>query len=55
MHTVRLRHGEFQTQMPAGPEEEPDYVIRNISEVRRLPFVWGAPPVGASNFKLLRR
>jgi FMN phosphatase YigB (HAD superfamily) len=55
MHTVRLRHGEFKSQMPVGPEEEPDYVIRNISEVRRLPFVWGAPPVGASNFKLLRR
>ena len=41
MHTVRLRHGEFKSQMPAGPEEEPDYVIGNISEVRKLPFVWG--------------
>jgi FMN phosphatase YigB (HAD superfamily) len=41
MHTVRLRHGEFKSQKPIGPEEEPDYVISNISEVRKLPFVWG--------------
>ena len=41
MHTVRLLHGEFKSQMPVGPEEEPGYVIRNISEVRKLPFVWG--------------
>lgn len=41
MHTVRLRHGEFKSQMPMGPEEEPDYVIANISEVRVLPFAWG--------------
>ena len=41
MHTVRLRHGEFKAQMPAGPEEESDYVIRNIADVRKLPFIWG--------------
>jgi FMN phosphatase YigB (HAD superfamily) len=41
MHTVRLRHGEFKAQMPAGPEEEPDYVVGNIAEVRMLPFTWG--------------
>jgi FMN phosphatase YigB (HAD superfamily) len=41
MHTVRLRHGEFKSQVPTGPEEEPDYVIENISDVRKLPFVWG--------------
>src|SRR5579859_6776984 len=41
MHTVRLRHGEFKSQMPAGPEEEPDYVIGSISEVRKLPYMWG--------------
>jgi len=41
MHTVRLRHGEFKFQKPVGPEEEPDYVIGNISEVRKLPFAWG--------------
>ena len=44
MHTVRLRHGEFKSQMPTGPEEEPDYVIGNISEVRKLPFIWGRDP-----------
>jgi FMN phosphatase YigB (HAD superfamily) len=41
MHTVRLRHGEFKSQMPVGPEEEPDHVIGNISEVRKLPLQWG--------------
>jgi FMN phosphatase YigB (HAD superfamily) len=41
MHTVRLRHGEFQAQMPVGEEEEPDYVVKSISQVRGLPFVWG--------------
>jgi FMN phosphatase YigB (HAD superfamily) len=41
MHTVRLRHGEFKSQMPAGPEEEPDYAIRDISQLRELPFLWG--------------
>ncbi len=44
MHTVRLRHGEFKPQRPIGPEEEPDYVVKSISEVRRLPFVWGRTP-----------
>ena len=41
MHTVRLRHGEFKSQVPTGPEEEPDYVIGNISQVSKLPFAWG--------------
>jgi FMN phosphatase YigB (HAD superfamily) len=41
MHTVRLHHGEFKNQLPAGPEEKPDFVIKNISEVRKLPFIWG--------------
>jgi FMN phosphatase YigB (HAD superfamily) len=45
MHTIRLRHGEFKSQVPLGPEEEPDYVIKNISEVRKLPFLWGADAV----------
>ena len=30
MHTVRLRHGEFVSQEPAGPEERPDHEIRKI-------------------------
>jgi FMN phosphatase YigB (HAD superfamily) len=41
MHTARLLHGEFKLQEPIGPEEEPDHVIGNISEVRKLPFKWG--------------
>lgn len=41
MQTVRLRHGEFKNQHPIGPEEEPDYKIRNIADVKNLPFVWG--------------
>jgi len=41
MHTVRLLHGEFKSQKPIGPEEEPDHVIGKISEVRKLPFMWG--------------
>lgn len=42
MHTIRLLHGEFKSQKPVGPEEEPDYVVKSISEVRRLPFLWGS-------------
>jgi len=41
MHTVRLRHGEFKSQEPIGHEEEPDYVIKSISLVRKLSFQWG--------------
>jgi FMN phosphatase YigB (HAD superfamily) len=40
MHTVRIRRGEFAAQEEHGPDEQPDYVVRNISEVRKLPFVW---------------
>lgn len=43
MHTVRLCHGEFKNQLPAGPEEKPDYVIKKISEVRKLPYEFGKP------------
>ena len=49
MHTVRLLHGEFKAQMPVGPEEEPDHVIENISEARKLPFTWGARPKQEKN------
>ena len=42
MHTARLRHGEFKNQQPIGPEEEPDYVIKKIDDVRKLPFGWGS-------------
>jgi len=46
MHTVRLRHGEFKSQMPVGLEEEPDFVIAEISKLRKLPFIWGADALG---------
>src|ERR1041385_1281353 len=49
MHTVRLRHGEFKSQEPVGPEEEPDCVIGNISDVRKLPFTWGDRPKRKEN------
>jgi FMN phosphatase YigB (HAD superfamily) len=42
MHTVRIRRGEFVAQEPQGPEEEPDFVARSISEVRSLALAWGA-------------
>jgi FMN phosphatase YigB (HAD superfamily) len=41
MHTVRIRHGEFAAQEPRDEMEQPDYEIRNISELRNLPFQWG--------------
>lgn len=41
MYTIRVHRGEFRAQLPASPEEEPDYVVENISEVRKLPFTWG--------------
>jgi putative hydrolase of the HAD superfamily len=43
MHTVRIHRGEFVSQSPAGPEEEPDYVVRNISDIRKLPFEFAGP------------
>jgi FMN phosphatase YigB (HAD superfamily) len=42
MHTVRIRRGEFAVQEPQAAEEEPDYVVKNISEIKKLPFAWGA-------------
>jgi FMN phosphatase YigB (HAD superfamily) len=49
MHTVRIRRGEFVAQDPQGREEEPDYEVRNISEVKKLAFAWGSSniPSGA--------
>lgn len=57
MHTIRIRHGEFAAQEPQNTAEEPDYEVRNISEVQGLPFLWGldthAPrrPGSAEKFK----
>ncbi|HET9182987.1 MAG TPA: HAD family hydrolase [Candidatus Angelobacter sp.] len=42
MHTVRIRHGEFAAQEPRNEMEEPDYEVKNISEVRGLPYLWGS-------------
>ena len=44
MHTVRIHRGEFRSQMPVDRAEEPDYVVANISQIRKLPFVWGSQP-----------
>jgi FMN phosphatase YigB (HAD superfamily) len=46
MHTVRIRHGEFVAQEPRDPLEEPDFEVKNISEVCGLPFFWGNTPHG---------
>jgi putative hydrolase of the HAD superfamily len=42
MHTVRIRHGEFAAQEPREKGEEADYRIRNISELKGLPFYWSS-------------
>ena len=51
MHTVRIRRGEFASQDPQSREEEADYEVKNISEVRRLPFEWGSPAFALSRAK----
>src|SRR5437899_1112900 len=40
MHTVRVHRGEFVVQQPQNEREEPDYVVRDISEVKKLPICW---------------
>src|SRR5206468_12099488 len=42
MHTVRLRRGEFAAQQPVDASERADHEIRNISEVRKLPFTFNS-------------
>jgi FMN phosphatase YigB (HAD superfamily) len=49
MHTVRLHRGEFRSQAPLEAIEEPEHVIKNISEVRKLPFAWGERPKRTKN------
>jgi len=44
MHTVRLRRGEFAAQEPKGKIEQADYTVKGISEVKKLPYVWGGNP-----------
>jgi ribonucleotide monophosphatase NagD (HAD superfamily) len=41
MHTVRIRRGEFARQESKGKVEQPDYTIKSISEVKKLPYLWG--------------
>jgi len=41
MHTVRVHRGEFASQMPSTSAEAPDFVVRNIADVRKLPFRFG--------------
>jgi FMN phosphatase YigB (HAD superfamily) len=43
MYTVRIHRGEFQAQLPIGPQEESDYVVRTLAEIRKLPFLFGQP------------
>jgi FMN phosphatase YigB (HAD superfamily) len=40
-HSVRLRHGEFSSLEPVGPEEESDRTIHSIGDVLRLPYRFG--------------
>ncbi|MBI2677540.1 MAG: HAD family hydrolase [Candidatus Koribacter versatilis] len=40
-HTARLRHGEFSSLNPIGPEEEADRTIKSIADVLKLPFRFG--------------
>jgi len=42
MHTVRIRRGEFASQDPADQNERADYDIKQISEVRKLPFTFSS-------------
>ncbi len=41
MHTVRIRRGEFASQEPQGKVEQADYTVKSISDVKKLPYVWG--------------
>lgn len=41
MRTARLRRGEFVGLKPAGPEEKPDFTLRDIAGVLRLPLRFG--------------
>jgi FMN phosphatase YigB (HAD superfamily) len=41
MHAVRVRHGEFSRQEPQTDEERPDYEVRRVTDVLRLPYHFG--------------
>lgn len=42
MHAVRLRRGEFASQIPADSSERADHEIKNIAQVRKLPFTFNS-------------
>ncbi len=42
MHTARLRHGEFASLQPVGPEERARFKLRAIEDVLRLPLRFGS-------------
>ncbi|HXE90572.1 MAG TPA: HAD family hydrolase [Terriglobales bacterium] len=42
MHTVRVRHGEFSKLEPEGPDETPDFELRRVTDILKLPFRFGA-------------
>ncbi len=42
MHTVRMLGGEFAKLGPASREEEPDFEVRKLEELLKLPFQLGA-------------
>jgi FMN phosphatase YigB (HAD superfamily) len=46
MHTVRIRRGEFVAQEPQKKTEIADYEVKNILEVKKLPFTWGKTKIG---------
>jgi len=54
MHTVRIRRGEFASQDPEGRKETSDYVVRSISEVRKLPFAWSGDHIHHGSTKTRR-
>jgi putative hydrolase of the HAD superfamily len=40
MHTVRIRRGEFASQIPTDSGERADHEIKSIAHVRKLPFTF---------------
>lgn len=43
MHTVRIRHGEFAALEPESEAERPDFEIKRIAGLQKLPFQFGSP------------
>lgn len=42
MHTVRIRRGEFASQGPADGSERADHEIKQISQIKKLPFTFNS-------------